>query len=331
MKAISRVPILAAVVFIGFVGFAPGTAREAAIPQSLTAAPLADAAGDRPVLVAFDITPRTLKNNRINFLKLTFRFNDGGKNLLGGTLDIKLKYSNTSLPQAGSRTIAGPLPPLWNWPILWTYPLTQTVFNGATGAHTIYLNFLGETWNWVKITATLTDRAGRKSAARQVTFHRSTAVVGPKQGNRLNQLAYTFTLLNQTRRQIKLSSCVGKVVLLQFSYWNCPICQQEASHLEALYQKYKAQGFQPLTIMLKNVNEQPMLPEDCQSWASTFGLTTPVLADALAGVWDPYLRDTSGYSAPINILLDRTGKIRWICRGYKPSLQETKIKQLLAE
>jgi hypothetical protein len=79
------------------------------------------------------------------------------------------------------------------------------------------------------------------------------------------------------------------------------------------------------------VNGQPMLPEDCKSWAQTFGLTSPVLADALGGVWDPYLRDTSGYSAPVSILIDRTGKIRWICNGYKPSLQETKIKQLLAE
>lgn len=334
MRNFTRFAVPAAVVLIAFAGLAPSTARGTAARRSTTVAPATDSTTDWPVLVAFAITPKTLKNNRINLLKLTFRFQDDGKNLLGGKLDLKLQYSNTSLPHWAGRASVGIHPPLINWPAAWTYPLTQTVFQNATGEHTIVFDFLGETWKWVKITGTLTDRAGHKGASRQITLHRSTAASNPEQGSEINDLAYTFSLLNQARKQIKLSTYLGKVILIQFSFWNCPYCQTEASHLEALYQKYKSQGFQALTVMLYNVNNQPMLPEDCKKWAQTFGLTTPVLADTFAGVWDPYLRDTHGYSAPYTFLIDRTGKIRAIYAGYSPAIASTveaKIKKLLAE
>lgn len=333
MKSAVRFLIPVAAVLIAFASYAPGKAKQTIFQPKAIVASAPDSATDWPSLVAFGITPKTLKNNRINLLKLVFRFQDSGKNLLGGKLDLKLKYSNTSLP-LDSRAVAGIRPPFFNWPASWTYPLTQAVFQKATGEHTIIFDFLGETWRWVKITATLTDRAGHKGASRQITLHRSTAVSGPKQGSEINDLAYTFSLLNQTRKQIKLSSYLGKVVFIQFSFWNCPFCQQEASHLEALYQKYASQGFQTLTDMIWNVNNQPMLPEDCKKWAQTYCLTTPVLADTLCGVWDPYFRDTHGYSAPLSLLIDRSGKIRASYEGYSPAIMskiEAKIKQLLAE
>jgi len=333
MRSIARCAVPAAVVLIAFAGLAPGTARETAARRSATVAPATDSTTDWPVLVAFGITPKTLKNNRINLLKLTFRFQDDGKNLLGGKLNLKLQYSNTSLPQGTAPAGAGICPPFFNWPKEWIYPLTQAVFNNATGTHTIYFDFLGETWIWVKITATLTDRTGHKGAARLITLHRSTTVISPEQGNEINDPGYTFTLLNQTRRQIKLSSYLGKVVLLVFSWWNCGPCQEEASKLEELYQRYKDQGFQALSLLSLNDKNQPMLPEDCLRWAQTFGQTTPVLADTFDGVYDPYFKDRTD-SAPHSILIDRTGKIRAIYDGYSPAIEskvEAKIKKLLAE
>ena len=118
-----------------------------------------------------------------------------------------------------------------------------------------------------------------------------------------------------------------------FSWWNCGPCQEEASKLEELNQKYKDQGFQALSLLSLNDKNQPMLPEDCLRWAQTFGQTTPVLADVFSGVYDPYFRDRT-VSAPHSILIDRTGKIRAIYDGYSPAIEskvEAKIKKLLAE
>ena len=143
---------------------------------------------------------------------------------------------------------------------------------------------------------------------------------------------------NNERFSVKImcdstSSYIGKVVLLVFSWWNCGPCQEEASHLEALYQKYKSQGFQALSLLSYNDKNQLMLPEGCLRWAQIFGQTTPVLADTFNGVYDPYFRDRT-VSAPHSILIDRTGKIRAIYDGYSPAIKskvEAKIKKLLAE
>jgi peroxiredoxin len=329
-KSVGIAILMAGVLGVGPILAAGGARSSSAIPRKSAAA--ADPNLTMAVkLDSLDITPLTLQNNRINTLKLTFQFENFSNNLLGGKLNLKLQYGGSSIGGGLSRAGAAILPPLIIWPTAWTYPLTQAVFKNAKGSYSLNFDFLGETWTWAKITATLVDRNGYPSNTRQITLHRSTAVVGPKQGNKLNDLAYTFALLNQARKPIKLSSYLGKVVLIEFSYWNCGACQQEASHLEALYQNYKSQGFRALTVMIKNSMDQPMLPEDCLKWAQIYLLTTPVLADLFCGVWDAYLRDAHGYSAPQNILIDRTGKIRWYQLGYAPGPMEAKIQQLLAE
>ena len=90
-------------------------------------------------------------------------------------------------------------------------------------------------------------------------------------GGDLGRIAADFTAVNQAGDPVSLYSYFGKVVLFDFSAEWCGPCRAEAEKAEALYQQYKAKGFEMLTILCDPGSEL--------AWASQYGLTFPVLDD----------------------------------------------------
>lgn len=135
-------------------------------------------------------------------------------------------------------------------------------------------------------------------------------------GSVLDKIAADFTAVNQNGQSVSLYSYFGKVVLIDFSADWCGPCQAEAAKAEALYQTHKSKGFEIVTILISG---SPAV------WASTYGLTFPVLDDHAESLWAIY---GEGY-VPLNIVLDRNMTIRYKTAGYTESAIVAAIKKYL--
>jgi len=303
---------------------------------------------DIPRILAFDVTPKTLKDNRVNFIRLYFKFYDGMADLKGGQLNIKFIYKSAAgeplfvfpppFQDAPDRidTLPGALAvPAGRRNTSWTYPLTESVFTKKTGEFRLWFGLLAENFATVTIGIGLKDGDGTDGIDEsKATLVRSAKSSGPKQGFKIGQLAYDFTLLDKANNRKTLSDFRGKVVLLNFSTMWCHFCQDEAAELQPLYLKYRTQGFIILSALHQNYAGQPIRTSDCKTWAETYGLTFPVLAELFLGVYWPYYAFPIKVVIPNNVLIDRSGRIRWKKAGFLPGTwaqMEAKLQQLLAE
>lgn len=112
-----------------------------------------------------------------------------------------------------------------------------------------------------------------------------------------------------SKEKVRLSDLKGKVVLLDFWATWCGPCRQSSPEVEALYRKYKDQGFEVMSIS----NEAEDLLLDHKKKAGT---TYPVFREELQEASGPY-RVTG---LPTFILIDRQGRIVGDLRGYGPGL-----------
>jgi thiol-disulfide isomerase/thioredoxin len=309
--------------------------------------PVPAALPDYPEITSCSITPATLKNNRINFIRFYLKFKDDGKNLYGGFMCINFKFVpdpgqtasrpglEPSLPVLpGGRLVGAHRMPDGTWTAFYNLPFREAVFKNAMGEFVLYFGLLAEKYKTVTISPWLSDAKNNHSNQVEVVLNRSTESSGPKQGYKVGQLAYDFTLLDKSNNRKTLSTYLGKVVLLNLCTMWCGPCKEEMPHLQSLYKKYKAEGLIIMNGICENYAAEPIRLSDLAKWVKAYHTSFPVLADLFYGVYNPYNAFPDSKSFPFNILVDRTGKIRWKKYGFGVDIfneMEAKILQLLAE
>ena len=116
-------------------------------------------------------------------------------------------------------------------------------------------------------------------------------------------------MLDQTGEEISLRDFDGDVVLLDISTMWCAPCQEVASHAEETFLDYRDDGFMYVTVLQEDVHAKPPNQGDLEEWASSFGMTSPVLADGGA----PEERITASAiengQFPAILIIDRKGKV----------------------
>ena len=129
-----------------------------------------------------------------------------------------------------------------------------------------------------------------------------------------NGLAPDLALEQLSGGQLSLQELAGDVVLLNtWATW-CPPCRKELPALEAIYRRYREQGFVVLGV---NIGETRDL---VGSFVTRSGLTFPILLDPD----EASLRAFGTISLPSSFLIDRQGTLRarWLGATCERELEE---------
>ena len=132
--------------------------------------------------------------------------------------------------------------------------------------------------------------------------------------------AANFTLKDAEGNNIRLSEYRGQVVLINFWASWCGPCRQEMPHLDDLHQKYEALGF---TVFGVNVEQDRRMADKV---LRDIPVTFPILFDDDNSVSRLYDVD----AMPATVLVDRSGEIRFMHRGYKPGYEDQYEQQVRA-
>jgi peroxiredoxin len=117
-----------------------------------------------------------------------------------------------------------------------------------------------------------------------------------------------FTLGARSGRDVSLTQYHGQVVMINFWASWCGPCRQEMPLLESIYKKYHKLGF-----TLLGVNVEPD-SQAADEWLKVTPVTFPILYDKESKVSQLY--EVAGM--PSTVIIDRSGKLRVLHRGYKP-------------
>jgi peroxiredoxin len=120
--------------------------------------------------------------------------------------------------------------------------------------------------------------------------------------------APAFTLASRAGQDVSLAQYKGQVVMLNFWASWCGPCRQEMPLLESIYKKYNKMGF-----TLLGVNVEPD-SNAANEWLKATPVSFPILYDRDSKVSKLY--DVAGM--PSTVIIDRSGKLRVLHRGYKP-------------
>jgi peroxiredoxin len=138
------------------------------------------------------------------------------------------------------------------------------------------------------------------------------------------QAAPDFTLKSASGQNLRLRELRGEVVLINFWASWCGPCRQEMPLLNKIHEQYRKAGF---TLLGVNIDDDPAAARDM---ARKLGVAFPVLLDTDKRVSKLYDVDTM----PATLLVDRSGKVRYVHRGYRPGLEITyqnQIRELLKQ
>lgn len=128
--------------------------------------------------------------------------------------------------------------------------------------------------------------------------------------------ASDFSARDTQGKTVRLSSYLGKqVILLNFWQTWCEPCVAEFPHMRKMYEANKDKGFVIFGIAM----DGPETVANVPAFAQRNQLNFPVLLDEdshIAAVYNPKK------SAPLSVLIDRSGKIAVIREGYNPGDEE---------
>ena len=117
--------------------------------------------------------------------------------------------------------------------------------------------------------------------------------------------ARDFSAPDLNGRNVRLQNLRGKVVLLNFWGTWCGPCRQEFPELVRLHQRLKDRGFEIVAVDVGDDDEEAV-KAFADGAGATFSIVRDQGASSLYGV----------ASFPTNVLIDRSGVIRFQLRGY---------------
>ena len=135
--------------------------------------------------------------------------------------------------------------------------------------------------------------------------------------NQIGKKAVEFSLPAVGGENVTLQSFRGKVVLLNFWATWCGPCRQELPELARLQEKFRQRGLMVVAVTVDNE------VENVQAFLKKYDVKLQALWDKKKKVADAYAVE----KMPSSYLIDRSGVVRFIHRGYTPE----ELKRIEAE
>jgi peroxiredoxin len=131
-----------------------------------------------------------------------------------------------------------------------------------------------------------------------------------------------FTARDLEGKTFRLSDHLGKnAILLDFWQTFCEPCKAEFPHLDELYRKNKDKGFIVVGVSM----DGPETLAEVPGFVKRYNLTFPVVTDEdsrVASLYNPRK------SAPLAVLIDKSGKVVVVREGYNPGDEELVAKDV---
>ncbi len=134
-----------------------------------------------------------------------------------------------------------------------------------------------------------------------------------------------ITDCNGKRQTLDELRCSAKVTLVSIGAGWCQPCKDETPLLQELKNKMGPQGVEVVQIMFEDAQGNPATTLFCETWRDTYTLTLPLYVDPAANT----LAYFNSVKAPLNLLLDRDGKVLWSEIGVIPKDLEGTVTQYL--
>ncbi len=129
-----------------------------------------------------------------------------------------------------------------------------------------------------------------------------------------------FALNSSSGKAVNLADLKGQIVLVNFWASWCGPCRKEMPILEQLNKQYRAKG-----VTLVGVNVEPN-SASAIDWLKATPVSFPILFDVDSKVSKLYQVE----GMPNTVILDRSGKVRYIHRGYAPGAENEYLDQIRA-
>ena len=132
--------------------------------------------------------------------------------------------------------------------------------------------------------------------------------------------APAFALQSNNGKPLNLADLKGQIVLVNFWASWCGPCRKEMPILEQLNRQYRNKG-----VALLGVNVEPDSAA-ATDWLKATPVSFPILFDVDSKVSKLYQVE----GMPNTVILDKTGKVRYIHRGYSPGAENEYLDQIRA-
>ena len=119
-----------------------------------------------------------------------------------------------------------------------------------------------------------------------------------------------FTIKLTDGKTVKLSTLIGKVVMLQFTASWCSVCRKEMPFIEKnIWQKHKSN---PNFALMAVDRDEPLAT--VKKFTKSIPITYQIGLDPKANIFALYAQRKAGITR--NVIIDKTGKIVFLTRLY---------------
>jgi peroxiredoxin len=140
----------------------------------------------------------------------------------------------------------------------------------------------------------------------------------------IGQSARDFTLKSTQGKNLKLSEQRGQIIVINFWASWCGPCRKEMPVLQTFHNKYKSLGVSVWGVNVEQENQAG------REFLADLDLNFPIFFDNSNKISVSYQVE----AMPTTVIVDRSGKVRYVFRGYKDGYEKKyakAIKKLIRE